>query len=90
MLVVGGLLVLAGLLVPGRLGPVYRAWMAGATAMSKVTTPIFMGVVYFLVLTPIGLVKQISTGRALRRVGAPSYWVHRPEGARRGDLERQF
>ena len=38
---------LAGLLVPARLGPVYRAWMGLALRISKVTTPIFMGVTYF-------------------------------------------
>ena len=51
----GGALVLGGLAVPAHLGPVYRAWMALATAISKVTTPIFMGVIFFLVLTPAGL-----------------------------------
>src|SRR3954454_6045583 len=48
-LVLGGLLVLAALVVPTALGPVERAWMALAHAISKVTTPIFMGVVFFLV-----------------------------------------
>ncbi|MBA2671763.1 MAG: hypothetical protein H0U67_15445, partial [Gemmatimonadetes bacterium] len=42
----GVLLVLGGLVIPRRLGPVYRAWMTLAHAMSRVTTPIFMGIVY--------------------------------------------
>ena len=49
----GGALALAGLVVPRDLGPVERAWMGLAHPISKVTTPIFMGVMYFLVLTPI-------------------------------------
>ena len=88
---VGALLFLAGLAVPGRLGPVYRGWMGIALLLSKVTTPIFMGVVYFLVLTPVGLVL-----RALGKypLGAPgrtgSVWVGRAPGQRRSDLLRQF
>ncbi|MDX1647958.1 MAG: hypothetical protein R3304_12500, partial [Longimicrobiales bacterium] len=36
----GGTLILAGALVPGRLGPVYRGWMKMALAVSRVTTPV--------------------------------------------------
>jgi hypothetical protein len=63
LLALGGALVLAGLVVPTRLGPVERAWMGLAHAISKVTTPIFMGIVYFLVMTPMGFFR--------RRMGSP-------------------
>ena len=79
LLALGGVLILAGLVIPTRLGPVERAWMALAHAISKVTTPIFMGIVYFVVLTPIGWIR--------RRRGSPivapatrgiSRWETRP------------
>ena len=50
----GAAFIVAGLLAPGQLGLVYRGWMAFGLALSKITTPIFMGVVYFLVISPIG------------------------------------
>ena len=78
-----------GLLVPGRLGPVQRAWMGMAHAISKVTTPIFMGVVYFLVITPIGLVRRAAGGNPLRAHQGDSGWVDRA-GEPHGDLTRQF
>jgi len=56
----GGLLVVAALVAPTALGPVERAWMGLAAAISKVTTPIFMGIVYFLVILPIGLVRRLN------------------------------
>ncbi len=88
---VGLALILAGLLVPARLGPVRRRWMALGEAISKVTTPIFMGVVYFLVLTPTALVLRLSGHNALRHAPEEgSYWKRRPEGNRAGDLTRQF
>ena len=52
------------------LGPVERAWMGLAHAISKVTTPIVMGVMYLLVLTPVGLLRRRFGGNPL--VHAPS------------------
>ena len=87
----GAALVAGGLVAPARLGPVHRAWMAFALAISGVTTPVFMGIVYFGVLTPIALTMRLVGRRPLvRRPGAPTYWVERPAGARRSDLRRQF
>jgi hypothetical protein len=78
-----------GLLVPARLGPVRRAWMGLAHAISRVTTPVFMGVVYFLVITPIALVRRSVGGNPLRKQHGADGWADRG-GAPRGDLTRQF
>ena len=87
----GAGLVLGGLLVPGQLGPVYRAWMRLAELISKVTTPIFMGVLFFLVLTPAGLIARMVGHRALAATrGSSSHWRSRPEGSRRGNMDHQF
>jgi hypothetical protein len=65
--------------------------MAFAVAISKVTTPIVMGVLYFVVITPVGLVMRLFGHNALTRSRTPaSVWVRRAPSARRGDLERQF
>ena len=88
---VGAVLVAAGVTVPTRLGPVQRGWMAFAAAISKVTTPIVMGVLYFAVITPVGLVARLFGFNPLTRSRTPTtVWVRRAPGARRGDLERQF
>jgi hypothetical protein len=84
-------LVLAGLTVPGRLGPVWRSWMGIARAISRVTTPVFMGMVYFVVFTPLGLLKKLAGHNALiHSAGTDGYWVRRAEPDRRSNLERQF
>jgi hypothetical protein len=86
----GIMLLLGGLLVPGSLGPVYRAWMGLALAISKVTTPIFLGLVYFLVFMPVGMLRRALGHRALERTAvAGSFWLPREE-PRRSDLKRQF
>lgn len=87
----GGLLVLAGLLIPTRLGPVERAWMGLAHAISKVTTPIFMGLVYFLVMTPIGIMRRTFGSNPMVHGAADvdTYWQDK-DPTRSGGLERQF
>ncbi|HVF39383.1 MAG TPA: SxtJ family membrane protein [Gemmatimonadaceae bacterium] len=89
------LLLAAALLIPGRLGPVESAWMGFARVLSRVTTPIFMGIVYFVVLTPVALFRRAIGRNALtRRDDATTYWIPRASKAdpvaRRKRMERQF
>jgi len=88
----GGPLILAGLLIPGRLGPVYRGWMAFSLAISKVTTPIFMALVFFLVIGPTAAVlRAFGRNPVVRTMSDGGYWVTRSDGeGRRSDLRRQF
>ena len=94
-MVLGGLgvgLALLALVIPGRLGPVDRAWMALAHVISKVTTPIVMGVMYLLVLFPVGVLRRAFGGNPLEHAEENgSYWRTRPEGSRRSaSMQRQF
>lgn len=73
---IGAVLVLAAITLPALLDPMYRAWMGLARAISKVTTPIVMGLIYFVVLTPIGLARRLFGGNPLEaKSNDGSYWV---------------
>ena len=89
---IGLLLLFSGLAAPGRLTPVWRAWMGLARAISKITTPVFMGVVYFVVFAPLGLLRRFTGKNSLAHsAGSQGYWVRRDAGKRgKSDLERQF
>ena len=89
---IGGVLIAAALVAPTKLGPVERAWMGLAHLISKVTTPIFMGIVYFVVLTPMGLIRRMLGKSPIASVnGTPSRWEpHTPAVAEAGRMERQF
>ena len=65
--VLGLVLVAAGIIVPARLGPVYIGWMKFGLLLSKVTTPIILGIVYYLVITPTGLVRRLFVGDTLTK-----------------------
>jgi hypothetical protein len=88
----GGALVLAGLVAPDRLGPIYRGWMGLAHLLSRVTTPLFMGIVYFLVLTPTGWLIRLFGRNPIRHPPSEgSFWVRRPAGhGQRDRMEHQF
>ena len=88
--VLGLLLTFAGLTIPALLGPVQRAWMGLAHLISRVTTPLFMGIVFFAVMTPIGLLMRLVGRRPLvHRVRDDGYWVA-PTSGGRSNIERQF
>ncbi len=86
----GGVLVLAGLVVPTMLGPVERAWMGLAHLISKVTTPIFMGVVYFVLITPAGLIRRMMGASPItQRPKTDTRWTPHADASAE-QMERQF
>lgn len=85
----GMLLLAAGVLMPARLGPVFRAWMGLAHAISRVTTPIFMGIVFFVLIFPIGLGMRLLGRNPIRhQPTGGSYWFERNQS--RGEMKDQF
>ena len=58
--VVFAILAVWSLTGPGSLRPVYRAWMRFGLLMSRVTTPVILGIVYFMVIAPAGFLMRIA------------------------------
>jgi Saxitoxin biosynthesis operon protein SxtJ len=80
----GSLLVLLGLIYPRALKYPNRAWMALAEVLSFISTRIILAFVFFVVLTPIGLIKRAMGWDPLNRRAsrADSYWQPYPERQR--------
>jgi len=86
-------LILPGLVVPRALGPVKRAWMRGAMVIGEFNSRVILGVFYYLVIAPVGLVRRLFGDPLNRRLGnrATSAWVKRERGpVDRARYERQF
>jgi len=60
-------LVLPALVAPRILAPVYRAWMALGEVLAWINTRIILGVVFYGVVTPIGLVMRLTGRDPMRR-----------------------
>ncbi len=73
---IGAVLVLLGLVFPRALVLPNRAWMAFAEVLSWVTTRIILAFVFFVIVTPIGVVKRLFGWDPLQRraPASDSYW----------------
>src|SRR5215510_5011065 len=85
LLGVGSALAILGLLFPRALVLPNRWWMTLAKWLSLITTPIILAIIFFLVVTPIGMIKRLFGWDPLRRraPSAASYWG--PYNARQRD-----
>lgn len=61
------LLALWGLIRPASLRPVYRGWMRFGLLASRIMTPLVLGLVFFLLFLPIGLVMRLAGHDPMRR-----------------------
>ena len=77
---------LAALVLPSRLGPIRRGWMKIGDGLSYVTTPILMGLVYYVVFTPSGILRRLVT----RGTKEPTSWEKRTPLPPPSRMERQF
>ena len=66
-LAAGVITVVWALTAPASLRGFYRAWMRVAMAIGSVVNSIILGVVFFLVLTPIGVLMRLLGKDPLRR-----------------------
>ena len=94
--VLGGLAAILGVLAlvaPHRLGLVHTYWMQGAHALAWFNTRVLLGVVYYLVMTPTGIVMRLVGRDPLDRrlKDRPTYWIDRKQHPDpRGSMERRF
>ncbi len=76
----GGALLVLGFVAPTFLRPVYKVWMGLALVLGFVMSHVLLAVVFFGLVTPIGLVMRLFGHDPLgRRVAPPggTYWKDR-------------
>jgi hypothetical protein len=89
-----GVFALLTLIRPSLLHPANRLWNRFGLLLSKVTNPILTGLLFFFVITPIGLLMRI-TGKDLLRLrrdpSSSTYWIERhPPGPTPESMPQQF
>ena len=60
-------LVILAMAAPNALAPVYKWWMRFGLLLGKVTTPVIMAAVFFLVILPFALVLKLRRRDAMAR-----------------------
>jgi len=87
-----GILGAWGLAAPMSLQPVYRLWMKLGLLLSRITTPIILGIIFYLLIWPMGLVMRIF-GRdpmARRLDGTAKTYRVTSHKAPKQNMERPF
>jgi hypothetical protein len=87
-----GFLTLAAF-APGTLGPLNRAWAWVGRALNRVVSPLLILVLFYGVVTPVGLAMRAVGKDPLRLRRDPhssSYWIDCREESKTADMRRQF
>jgi hypothetical protein len=87
-----GLLTALGLIIPQALGPVYKGWMRFGLLLSRITTPLVLGIVFFGMVLPMGLIMRLGRRDPMARKfdrSLPSYRVTSNKPSR-DNMERPF
>ncbi len=93
-LIVSGLTALVTMAIPALLDLPNRLWLRFGQLLHHITSPVALAIMFFLVITPIGLLLRAFGKEFLRlRPGdsVASYWIHRdPPGPEPASMSEQF
>lgn len=80
------------LVAPSSLRLVYRLWMRIGLLLGRITTPIVLGIVFYLIVVPFGVVKRVFGRDSMARVfdGQISTYRVKSERTGRQNLERPY
>ncbi len=80
---------LTGLLVPQVLAPVHKAWLKFAEVLGGINSKILLFIVFYLVLTPMGLVAKLSGFDPMKKKHkVESYYIKREKNI--NNMENPF
>ncbi len=89
---IGAVLIVLALVAPKSLNPIYHGWMWFGLTLNKIETPIVLGIVFYLIVWPMGAIKKIFGEDAMRRKLNPKMDTYRVPSKERTkvSMERPF
>lgn len=72
-----GMLILLGLILPSVLAPLHKGWMAVGHVLGWINTRIILGILYYGLVVPMGLVMKIIGRDPMRRALVPGMESYR-------------
>ncbi|MDJ0949901.1 MAG: SxtJ family membrane protein [Alphaproteobacteria bacterium] len=93
-LIIAAAFAIAAFAMPRLLAPLNRQWTRLGLVLHKIVNPIVMGFLFYVVVTPIGLLMRVLGKNPLKLEfdrAARSYWVERrPPGPAPETMKNQF
>jgi len=89
--IIGISFVLMGYFIPRILKPIYIIWMTFATILGWIMTRVILTILFYLIVTPIGLIARIFGVKFLDlswNENVKTYWNKRDGSV--SDIEKQF
>jgi len=91
--IIASIFIVLGFILPILLKPIYFIWMTFAAILGWIMTRLILSLVFYLIITPIGLITRIigEDFLALKKKNLDSYWNHRDSSIELNqDYEKQF
>ena len=79
-LILSSVFLVLGVLNSGLLTPLNKLWFKFGILLGSIVSPIVMGAVFFIVVTPVGLIMRFLGNDSLKRSivkSASTYWIKR-------------
>jgi len=87
---------LVSIMKPSFLSPLNKVWAKLGLLLNKITSPIILGIIFFVIISPVALLfklarKNTMSAKFKKNEEIKSYWLLRePPGPERNSLENQF
>ena len=89
-LIISLIFLILGILNSRLLNPLNKLWMKFGLLLGRIISPIIMGIIYFFVVTPTGLIMKIFRKDllSLKRNDEKSYWIEKND--EKSNMKNQF
>ena len=90
LLALSSIFLILGIINSKLLNPLNKVWVKFGEILGMIIAPIVMGLVYFIILTPISLLVRLS-GKDLLKLKKnknSTYWIKREKNI--GNMDKQF
>jgi hypothetical protein len=93
-IILSAVFLIISIIKPGLLSPLNSIWTKFGLLLHKIVNPIILGIIFFLVVTPFGLVLR-AIGKDLLSLKldrkSKSYWIYRtPPGPSPDSMKNQY
>ncbi len=82
----------ATIIMPNVLGPLNRLWLRFGDLLHKITSPLIMALLFYVVITPMGFMLRLFGWDPLRlkyETKTPTYWISRPQITDQNSMNNQ-
>ena len=89
-LIISLIFLIVGILNSKLLSPLNKLWMRFGLLLGRIVSPIIMGIIYFFVVTPTGLIMKIFRKDllSLKKNDEKSYWIEKND--EKSNMKNQF